>query len=92
MYFVLRVSFYFLQNKNKNKNLYFGICQNPESINWCFAMPFNPEISPLRIALKAIRKDIHKCLFTCQLTTALFVKRKKNASIKMCNGKIKNKL
>lgn len=39
-------------------------------------MPFNPEIPSLKIAPKKIR-DTNKCLFTCQLTTALFVKLKK---------------
>lgn len=50
-------------------------------------MPFYPEILQLRVALKKTGREAHKCLLPCQLTTALFMKKK----IIMCdNGKTKN--
>ena len=60
-YFILKVSFR-LSLKEKQESL-LRICQSPESINQCFAVSFNPEVSPLRIALK--KTELHTNVYLC---------------------------
>ena len=81
-----------IQNKQtktkQNQESLFRICQSPESISQCFALPFSPEISPLQFAPKKNR-DTHKCVSMCQLTAARFILV---VNLTTCNRKIKSKL